>query len=84
VAQYNSTNIYNNNKSEKQSNTNVGQFSAPIKFGPHISNLTNNMNTNYTDNPKEQLTIKTNSLENESVVSSPSNFKRSFYSAKRT
>jgi len=75
VAQYNTTNVYHNNKSEKQSNTNTAQFSAPLKFGPHFSNLTNNMNTNYTDNPKEQLTIKTNSLENESVVPSPSNFK---------
>ena len=49
--------------------------SSPSKLASHVSSLNNNLLTNNTDNAKELLTIKTSSLEGESINPSPTNFK---------
>ena len=69
-------NYLNNNHSNKNTNLNsIQETTSPGKITSQISSINNNLTTNFTDNAKEFLTIKTNSLENESVNPSPSNFK---------
>ena len=58
------------------------ETSSPVKMASQISSLNNNLTTNYTDNAKDMLTIKTSSLEGESIIPSPSNFKFLFNTLK--